>query len=1107
MPRRTLSLCVCLAALCAARVDGTALPIQGGSLAGTTCTVEAVEKVNFQQLNTILEELLNTTFFRIFKVDLHRPCYRDETVKPKCTGPGTGGMGGMMDSAFSAPMGGGFSSTKGGAGSAEDEEDKGGKCSLTSEKVDTSLSIVEEHAGELFDSDRTCDPNLPEFWLDMCSHIPTHTSTSETVNLVLNPEAYTGYNGTAVWGRIHELAATFDFVDGQASDGERCYEGRVLQRLISGMHTSISVHICQNFFPPRKSKGTTTYQPNPEMFLKTANNAEYLENLHFTFVVVLRSLLKAGEVLKRVRIPTPEDNPAERRRTAELLDRLLDSPILESCRPVFTAFDESLMFKATTPDLKNQFKWVFKNVSAELDCVTCQKCKLHGKQFLLGLGTALKILLVPNNVLGESLAHDEVVALINTAGKLSSAIIYLRKLTEFAELQKTPPPTPPRPPPPPVSPPPPPPPVQPPTPPPSPVPSGGAPVPFEVLDVGVQRVAKHVARGDVHDQILHRVLKQDAPLLALARWYDGEEFAKHATHHVATTPFAGAAAAAAAGPAQDADAIVIGAGLAGMTSALVLLDAGLKVLLVEKESYVGGNSALASSGINGVDEAAKLSQGNDTVAAYVTDIIKSSGAAEVYPLAQALAEHSGKAVRFVTDRVGLALDKVVQMGGHSFPRTYRPSQGMAGAEIVLALNAQVEKYAKAGMYKSFKKSRATELITDASGGVTGVKVEDKKGAATSLTAPHVVLASGGFAIGRTEGSLLQEVRPDLNKFATTNGRWCTGDGHRMASRVHGQTVDMEQVQIHPTGFIDPKKPDANTKTLCAELLRGMGGILLLRNGSRFVNELGTRQHVTAQMVAADPEGLSFTMLVHEKAAKLADKHIPLYTGKGLLKKADNVAALAKDLNLSEATLRATLATYNAAAAAGDDGFGKQHFNNAPIELDGAFWHGQVTPVLHYTMGGLAVDEHARVLGTDGKAIRGLYAAGEVIGGLHGKNRLGGNALTECVVFGMIAGETIAAASKLPPQGGGGDVPPPQEAAAVPGSRVITKAELEHHNKEGDLWVALHGKVYDLTDFVEEHPAGPEAILKCGGIEGTEIFATAHSEATLSVFEPLGEYKE
>eukprot|EP00965_Chrysotila_dentata_P263432 6214830-Pleurochrysis_carterae.AAC.2 len=351
---------------------------------------------------------------------------------------------------------------------------------------------------------------------------------------------------------------------------------------------------------------------------------------------------------------------------------------------------------------------------------------------------------------------------------------------------------------------------------------------------------------------------------------------------------------------------------------------------------------------------------------------------------------------------------------------------------------------------------------------------------------------------------------------------------------------MEHVQIHPTGFVDPSDPDASTKVLCGEMIRGVGGILLTPDGTRFVNELSPRDKVVAAQLATG--AAAFPILLNAAAAAEAGKHVELYTRKGLLKRLNGVSELAEFIlnpprfvetnGSATATalaqvLSTTLAQYNAAAAAGADEFGKRYFYNAPFDPDGAFVAGWIVPVLHYTMGGITMDSNGAVLRADGTRILGLHAAGEVTGGVHGHNRLGGNSLLECVVFGSIVGKalaeevkqaralaaeaamaggtgrpavaastasTVGAAATQATQGSAGD-----GTATAGGWRQVDRAELSLHTTADDCWVSLYGKVYDFSSFLEEHPAGPESILKLGGTDGTAMYETVHNLGMLDDF--------
>merc|ERR1719446_1741226 len=363
---------------------------------------------------------------------------------------------------------------------------------------------------------------------------------------------------------------------------------------------------------------------------------------------------------------------------------------------------------------------------------------------------------------------------------------------------------------------------------------------------------------------------------------------------------------------------------------------------------------------------------------------------------------------------------------------------MIGAELIYALQREVRKFEASGQLTLLLGCRVTKLLGGAAAAdgsrrrIEGVEYEDAAGTVVQLRAPNTVLATGGFANDRTETSLLVKHRPDLLRFPTTNGVWATGDGMKMAAAVGAGLVDMDRVQIHPTGFVDPADPEAPTKVLCGEMMRGVGGLLLTPHGERFVNELET--------------GFDQLAIVLDEAAALeAGRHVELYAHKGLLERVDGAAGLARWLETQlpqrpqqrvaaapaaangsapsaevwsapriETALRDELVRYNASAAADDAGaptadrFGKRSFRNAPApSAEGGFYVGRIVPVLHYTMGGVRMDETGALLDEDGMPIPGLHGAGEVTGGVHGNNRLGGNSLLECTVFGSIVGNKLA----------------------------------------------------------------------------------------------------
>merc|ERR1719161_2084541 len=264
---------------------------------------------------------------------------------------------------------------------------------------------------------------------------------------------------------------------------------------------------------------------------------------------------------------------------------------------------------------------------------------------------------------------------------------------------------------------------------------------------------------------------------------------------------------------------------------------------------------------------------------------------------------------------------------------------------------------------------------------------------------------------------------------TTNGEHCTGDGIKMGEAVGAKVIDLEWVQVHPTGLVKPDEPDGKIKFLAAEALRGVGGLILDKNGKRFANELGRRDYVTGEMWKNKPP---FRLCLNKAASDEIIWHAKHYTGRGVMKYYASGAELAKDMGVDLQVLIDTHQKHYEAAkktekdpdggphpayasgkswddASGPTGSGKKFYHNiipgSKVATE-PFYVAIITPVIHYCMGGLEIDENSNVVGPKGP-IQGLYAAGEVAGGVHGNNRLGGNSLLDCVVFGRLSGANAA----------------------------------------------------------------------------------------------------
>lgn len=934
------------------------------------------------------------------------------------------------------------------------------------------------------------NPLLDTFWHDMCVNIKAG-DTTKVVNLLLNPERNTGYNGTHIWNAIYQENCLV------AKEHEMCYEERVMHRLLSGLHTSTTLSIVKHYYPPSKRKNRLNWEPNPELFMaKFEGNPDYLRNLHFSYVVLLRALRKASDYLYNY--PISSGNTLEDQAASVLLKRLLDSAILKSCQPVFSAFDETLMFSEDVASknvisLKQNFKGVFHNISSILDCVQCQQCKLHGKMAMTGYGTALKILFM-NDII--SLERNEVVAFINTIAKFSESMKEVRELTnlywrsqslESKTIAKA-------------------------------TQATIVAVPSEetfietgnslvnLVDTAVGLTALLSRGGHISNEreaeLVHLALQRNSDILILAKHYasDADKFLSF-SNMIGT-----------GGNDNEPDAIIVGSGLAGLTAALNILDRGGKVTVIEKEHRLGGNSNKASSGINAC--CPQNSTFGDFIESFKNDTIKSAGSAVRQELIDVLVSKSEEAVVWLKERVGIDLSLIAQLGGHSHKRTHRPSNGMVGAEIIYGMQKAVQSYEKTGKVKIIVDSRVTQLLTNEKGRVIGVQSRNLiSGDTEPLIGSNVVLATGGFAADRSTGSYLDKYRPELVNMPATAGEFSNGDGLTLATTLGAGIVDMDKVQIHPTGWVDPADPDNKSKVLAAELMRGVGGILINKEGKRFCNELGTRAYVTDKMLQhnshyakagrwdKDSPIETFNMVLASSAAEDGKKHVDLYSHKGLLTKIEGLSALSEWMGVKEDVLRRTLIQYRESAEKGMDQWGKVEFRGIPqMDLDSEiFYAGKVTPVLHYCMGGISIDTEGNVLTEYGERIQGLHAAGEVTGGVHGDNRLGGNSLLECTVFGSIVGKKLPIKSTRALQSSVQATATNLAKEVKSCTSEIKMEELEKHNHEGDCWVAINGIVYDFTEFAEEHPGGAESIFALAGKDGSIAFNAVHNERMLEDF--------
>ena len=484
----------------------------------------------------------------------------------------------------------------------------------------------------------------------------------------------------------------------------------------------------------------------------------------------------------------------------------------------------------------------------------------------------------------------------------------------------------------------------------------------------------------------------------------------------------------------DADVVVVGAGGAGMTAAITAAGEGKSVVILESQSMVGGNSVRATGGMNagktvyqdenefgesaGVEKtlktAAEKYADNETITALAKTVSEQWAAYQVNPtgyfdsvelmeldtmiggkgindpeLVETLCANSADAIDWL-DEHGITLHNVSSFGGASVKRIHRPvnAEGKTvsvGSYMIPLLQENCE---KAGV-KMMLDTTATEILTDANGAAVGVKATGASGETVTVNAKAVVLATGGFGANL---DMVVKYKPELKGFMTTNAPGIQGQGIEMAQAIGAATVDMDQIQIHPT-------VEANTAALITEGLRGDGAILINEEGKRFIDEVGTRDVVSAAEIAQTG---SYSWLVVDQAMVDASSVIQGYIKKGYTVTGETYEELGKAMGVDAAAFAETMDKWNGyVEAKNDPDFGRTSFAN-PLNT-APYYAVKVTAGVHHTMGGLKINANTEVLNEKGEVIPGLFAAGEVTGGVHGANRLGGNAVADFTVFGRIAG--------------------------------------------------------------------------------------------------------
>ncbi len=442
----------------------------------------------------------------------------------------------------------------------------------------------------------------------------------------------------------------------------------------------------------------------------------------------------------------------------------------------------------------------------------------------------------------------------------------------------------------------------------------------------------------------------------------------------------------------NCDIVVVGAGGAGLSAAVAAAETGnLKIIVLEKQGIIGGNTNYSTGGINAAETDVQKELGiEDSKQLFYDDTMRGGKNENIPSLVWNFVDHAPATISWLT-ALGADLGDVGLMGGSSVKRTHRPKGGTAiGPHLMKVL-----KEATAHQNIEIRTSNKVVGLLSSNGSVTGVKVQNANGSSYTLRAKVVIIATGGFGANL---EMVARLQPSLSGFATLNHPGATGDAFDWVKPLGGATVQMSNIQIHPTA-------EAVNHILITEAVRGNGAILVNHAGKRFCNEMDTRDVVSAAILRQQ-SGEAF--LFFDQGVRKSLASIETYANQHLLVEGNTIAELASLIGIPAESLTESIARYNSQKKAGvDDDFGRSATEMTASLETPPFYAVKVKPAIHHTMGGLSVDTQTQVLKGDGTPIPGLYAAGEVTGGLHGANRLGGNGVADIVVNGRLAGKAAA----------------------------------------------------------------------------------------------------
>lgn len=457
------------------------------------------------------------------------------------------------------------------------------------------------------------------------------------------------------------------------------------------------------------------------------------------------------------------------------------------------------------------------------------------------------------------------------------------------------------------------------------------------------------------------------------------------------------------------DVVVIGAGGAGLAAAISAQQNGANVIVVEKMPKVGGNTILAGGAVNAVEDRSEFAiKQNDSVFWHYTQTLKGGDYQGDPELVMTLVSNAWDAIQW-TKELGMEWygeDRVFTVSGGLWPRAWKPVMP-AGTGFFDTYTKYLD--AHQDTMSLMLNTKAEKILVDEGGAACGIVCTGETGNTITINAKSVVVATGGFSKNVSLRMAYDAIWGTLDETVlSTNHEGATGDGVKMLQALQADFVQMGNIQLLPLG-------DPVTGSLSGNIEHGVDSrIFVNKSGLRYGDEGGRRDDMTRDLFAQEDATMwivmdSDTYPTGDELNNFGETANQLVEA-GRAVKADTLDELAALMGVDAENLKATIAEYNRHCTGGDlegqaDEFGRTLFG-APID-NGPFYAGARVPTVHHTMGGVRIDTKCRVYNENGEIIENLYAAGEVTGGIHGTNRLGGNALTDTVVFGRIAGESAA----------------------------------------------------------------------------------------------------